>query len=162
MGMQGVIRSGGKATVAALHARGERLTPQRLLIIEAMQEGAGHQTAEGIYERVRATYPYVNLATVYRTLTWLKDRGLISETDLGEGQTEYELLAEQRHHHLVCLHCGGKQEFADELIRPVCATLRDRYGFSPRIDHLAIFGTCRDCQAADAAAIVEATVDDRS
>lgn len=160
--MQEATVAGGKATVAALHARGERLTPQRLLIIEVMQEGAGHQKAEAIHERVRARYPYVNLATVYRTLTWLKDLELISETDLGDGQMEYEFLAEQRHHHLVCLHCGRKQEFADELVRPLVATLRDRYGFSPRLDHLAIFGTCRDCQTAEAAAFVEGMAGDRS
>lgn len=131
---------------AALHARGERLTPQRLYVLDALQGRPGHQTAEAIYERVRAEYPYINRATVYRTLIWLRDRGLISETDLGGGQTEYEALGARRHHHLVCFACGGRTEFADELVTPLTDALRERYGFAPRLDHLAVFGICRACQ----------------
>ena len=133
---------------AALHARGERLTPQRLLVLDALHGADGHQTAEAIFEQVRARYPYVNLATVYRTLNWLRDRGLITETDLGGGQTEYEALGERRHHHLICLGCGERREFADELVAPLAASLRERYGFAPRLDHLAVFGTCAACQEA--------------
>lgn len=138
-----------EALAAALHARGERLTPQRLYVLEALQECPGHQTAEAIYERTRARYPYINRATVYRTLIWLRGRGLVSETDLGGGQTEYEALGESRHHHLVCLSCGGRTAFADELVAPLAEALRERHGFAPRLDHLAIFGACRACQEAE-------------
>lgn len=129
-----------------LRARGQRLTPQRLLVLEALQQGRGHQTAEAVYERVRASYPYVNPATIYRALTWLKAQGLIAETDLGGGQTEYEYLGEQRHHHLVCLACGAQTEFADDLLAPLADSLRARYCFEPRLDHLAVFGLCRQCR----------------
>ncbi len=139
------------SAAAALHARGERLTPQRLLVLGAIQEGPGHQTAEAIYERVRAAFPYVNRATIYRSLAWLKEQGLISETNLGGGQAEYEYLGDQRHHHMVCLRCGQRQEFADELVQPLAAALRERYGFAPRLDHLAVFGVCRNCQEAESA-----------
>jgi Fur family ferric uptake transcriptional regulator len=132
--------------LAALRARGERLTPQRLMVLAAMHEAQGHHTAEAIYERVRERYPYVNLATIYRALGWLKEQGLVSETDLGGGQIEYEYLGTARHHHMVCLHCGGKAEFGDEVVVPLARALREQYGFAPRIDHLAIFGTCRYCQ----------------
>lgn len=135
-----------EALAETLRGRGERLTPQRLLVLEALQSDRGHQTAEAIYERVRAAYPYINIATVYRSLTWLKDQGLIAETDLGQGQTEYESLGEQRHHHLICLHCGRQQEFAHELVAPLAAALRQRYQFAPRLDHLAVFGLCHGCQ----------------
>lgn len=132
--------------LAALRARGERLTPQRLMVLAAMHEAEGHHTAESIYARVRERYPYVNLATIYRTLGWLKDQALVSETDLGGGQIEYEYLGGPRHHHMVCLHCGGKAEFGDDIVLPLAQALRDQYGFAPRIDHLAVFGICRYCQ----------------
>jgi Fur family ferric uptake transcriptional regulator len=135
--------------LAALRARGERLTPQRLMVLAAMHESEGHQTAEAIYARVRERYPYVNLATIYRALSWLKDQALVSETDLGGGQIEYEYLGGQRHHHMVCLHCGGKAEFGDDIVLPLAQALRDRYGFAPRIDHLAVFGICHHCQGAE-------------
>lgn len=140
------------ARAVALRARGQRLTPQRLLVLETIHEGAGHQTAEAIYEQVRAKYPYINRATVYRTLAWLKELALIAETDLGGGQAEYEILGERPHHHLVCLHCGQKQEFPHDLVAPLGTALRERYGFAPRLDHLAIFGLCRACQGTAATA----------
>lgn len=135
------------ATTTELRARGERLTPQRLMVLDVLRETGGHQTAEAIYERVRASYPYVNLATIYRALHWLKEQGLVCETDLGGGQAEYEYL-DERHHHLVCLGCGGRWEFSDDLVRPLAAALRAQFAFEPRTDHLAIFGTCRRCQEA--------------
>ena len=138
--------------IAALRARGERLTPQRLMVLDAVRALDGHQTAEAIFAHVRAHYPYVNLATIYRTLGWLKQQGLVSETDLGSGQIEYEYLGERRHHHLVCLHCGMRREFGDEVIAPLAATLRERFGFVARLDHLAVFGTCRECATAEPAA----------
>jgi len=143
-------RGGGDAMASALRTRGERLTPQRLMVLEAIQ-GCGHQTAEMIYERVRAVYPYVNIATIYRSLAWMKEQGLIAETDLGTGQIEYEYIGDHRHHHLVCLKCGGREEFADEMVEPLAAGLRERYGFEPRLDHLAVFGVCSHCRGADAA-----------
>lgn len=133
---------------AALRARGERLTPQRLLVLETLRDAAGHHTAEAIYARARERYPYVNLATIYRALSWLKGVGLVSETDLGGGQIEYEYLHEARHHHMVCLRCGGKTAFDDALVTPLAAALRERHNFAARIDHLAIFGLCQRCLAA--------------
>ena len=138
----------GEHAAARLRARGERLTPQRLLVLEALRDGRGHLTAEAIYEQVQIKYPYVNLTTIYRSLSWLKTQGLVSETDLGGGQVEYEYLDELRHHHLVCLQCGRKEEFGDDLVAPLAAALRERYGFAPRLDHLAVFGRCRHCQGA--------------
>jgi Fur family ferric uptake transcriptional regulator len=132
--------------LAAIRARGERLTPQRLMVLEAVRDLAGHQTAESIYDHVRLRYPYANLATIYRVLAWLKQQSLVSETDLGGGQIEYEFLGGRRHHHLVCLRCGGRAEFGDDVVAPLATTLRERYGFEPRIDHLAIFGVCAHCR----------------
>jgi Fur family ferric uptake transcriptional regulator len=139
-------RDAGSNTAAALRAGGERLTPQRLLVLEAVRELPGHLTAEAIHRRVRASYPYINLATIYRALGWLKGHGLVSETDLGGGQLEYEYLGPERHHHIVCLRCGAVAEFADELVAPLATALRERHGFAPRLDHLALFGLCRRCQ----------------
>src|SRR5688500_10493097 len=95
----------------AIRARGERLTPQRLMVLDAVRDLPGHQTAEAIFAHVRSRYPYANLATIYRALAWLKEQSLVSETDLGGGQIEYEFLGERRHHHLVCLRCGRQVEF---------------------------------------------------
>jgi Fur family ferric uptake transcriptional regulator len=133
-------------TVESLRAQGQRLTPQRLLVLETLRDATTHLTADDLYDLVAAKYPYINRATIYRALAWLKEHGLTSVTDLGGGQLRYQYLAERRHHHLVCLHCGGQQELPDEILAPLAQTLHERYQFAPRLDHFAIFGLCQRCQ----------------
>lgn len=128
-----------------LRERGQRLTPQRLLILELVYAHGGHVTADELLDQAQQRYPYLNISTVYRTLELLRDIGIVSETDLGDGVRQFALLSEERHHHLVCLACGDVFDIGDELIEPLRARLEDAHGFVARIDHLALFGLCRHC-----------------
>lgn len=134
-----------------LRERGQRLTPQRLLILELVYAHGGHVTADELLALAQQRYPYLNISTVYRTLELLRDVGIVSETDLGDGARYFALLSEERHHHLVCLACGDQFDIGDELVEPLRARLEDAHGFVARIDHLALFGLCRDCAARGAA-----------
>lgn len=128
-----------------LRAAGERLTPQRLLVLQAVRDIGGHVSAEMVLERISAQFPTINRATIYRTLSWLTEQGLVSVTDVGGGKLVYEHLTPERHHHLICQVCGSQTTIPDDLIAPMLASVRGRYGFEPRLDHLALFGTCRHC-----------------
>lgn len=132
---------------ARLRASGQRLTPQRLLILELLYAHGDHATADEIFAAAQERYPYLNISTVYRTLELLRDIGIISETDLGDGRRQFALLSGDRHHHLICLHCGYVQEIDDLPFNELRAGLREAHGFKARIDHLAIFGTCQVCAA---------------
>lgn len=129
-----------------LRRAGQRLTPQRMMVLAALAEGEGHLTAEEIYELVRRGYPYVNLSTVYRTLDLLVDLGLVVDTDLGEGVRQFELVGGRPHHHLICRECGATIEIADEVLEPLRRRLREQYCFDARMDHFAIFGLCAECR----------------
>lgn len=129
-----------------LRQKGQRPTPQRMMILSALAEHGGHLAAEAIHEQVRRDYPYINLSTVYRTLEMLRDQGIVSETDLGGGVRQFELL-DQPHHHLICLHCGRMETLDAAILEPIEARVLDTHGFRARLDHLAIFGTCRACSA---------------
>lgn len=131
-----------------LRAAGQRLTPQRLLILELLYAHGDHATADDIYAAAHEHYPYLNISTVYRTLELLRDLGILSETDLGDGRRHFALLSENRHHHLICLHCGAVQEIDDRLFDGLREGLHDTHDFTARIDHLAIFGACQACAAA--------------
>lgn len=130
---------------AALRAAGQRVTPQRMMILAAFTHPGEHLTADEVYSRVEMLVPALNRSTVYRTLELFRDIGLVSETDLGGGVRHFELLGEARHHHLVCQNCGQMIELDDELIAPLRAAVQTRYGFYPAIDHLAVFGLCSCC-----------------
>ncbi len=129
-----------------LRQAGQRPTPQRLMILAILAGSDGHVTAESIHAQVRRDYPHLNLSTVYRTLELFRDHGIVSETDLGGGVRQFELL-DRPHHHLICLNCGHMQELDAEVLTPVQEYALRHYGFHARLDHLAIFGQCRACAA---------------
>ncbi len=125
---------------------GYRLTPQRTLILAALQASDDHISAEDIHAQVRAQYPHVNISTVYRTLDLLKSLGLVTETDLGEGRVSYHYADKGHHHHLICESCGAVIEVDEPLFLPLARALLQQYQFKANISHLAIFGRCARCQ----------------
>lgn len=131
-----------------LRAQGHRLTPQRRLTLEVLQQSHLHLSAEEIARQIAVRYPSisVDMATIYRTLKWLRDNGLVAETGLGHGHMVYALLSQHHHHHLVCEHCNATFEADPAIFDAVLAELRQRYGFVARLEHLSIFGACASCQ----------------
>ena len=132
--------------VADLRRHGHRVTPQRVIILEAMAARGGHMTAEEIYQLVSGDHPYINRSTVYRTLDMLSREHIISATDLGKGCTHYEVRRDEPHHHMVCQQCGQVAEVDHTLLEPLRLALKRKYDFSANIEHFAIFGICGACR----------------
>ncbi len=93
--------------------------------------------------------PYVNLATVYRTLDLLGEMGLVTASDMGTGAAHFVLHSHANHHHAVCRRCHRSIEFAPELLDEFTSGLLDRYGFRTEANHIVIFGCCADCADED-------------
>jgi Fur family ferric uptake transcriptional regulator len=132
--------------VKKLTDKGYRLTPQRLMIVSAVENSDSHISAEEIYAQVAAKYPQVNISTVYRTLELLKQLGLVFETDFGEGRVRYHPAEKGHHHHLVCTECGAVIDLDESLLSSLKGMLLREYKFSADLKHLAIFGRCHKCQ----------------
>jgi Fur family ferric uptake transcriptional regulator len=132
--------------VKKLTEQGYRLTPQRIMIISAIESSDGHISAEEIYAQVIAKYPQVNISTVYRTLELLKQLGLVTKTDFGEGRVRYHPVGKGHHHHLVCQDCGAIIDLDETVLAPLKDVLLREYGFSADLRHLAIFGRCVKCK----------------
>lgn len=129
-----------------LKARGYRLTPRRLMVVEVLARRGGHVTGDAILADVQERHPSTNKTTVYRTLELLSDLGLAVTTDLGSGKLEFELVG-RPHHHLVCEVCHMRIEVEDEFLEPLRVRLMERYGFTTNLDHFALFGVCPECRA---------------
>jgi len=130
----------------ALRESGHRLTPQRLLILSALRHTGGHLTAAQIYDNVRETYALIDVSTVYRTLSALKDLRLVSETNMTGGEAVYEWLDHTRHHHLVCRECRGLTLLDHEMMEGLRERIMADHSFSADIDHFAIVGLCKGCR----------------
>ena len=128
-----------------LSKRGYRLTPQRLMILSAIENSDRHISADEIYAQIVAKYPNVNISTVYRTLDLLKRLGLVTETDLGEGRVRYHPAEKGHHHHLVCRECGAIIDLDESVLTPLKNALLQEYNFDADLKHLAIMGRCLKC-----------------
>jgi Fur family ferric uptake transcriptional regulator len=138
-----------------LRERGYRLTPQRQLVLEAV-DVLEHATPDDILCQVRRTANGVNISTVYRTLELLEELGLVSHAHLGHGAPTYHLADRHHHMHLVCRDCGAVLEADVAVAATLIDELRASFGFETDMKHFAIFGRCADCsRKADVAAAVQ-------
>ena len=128
-----------------LHEKGLRMTPQRLMIVAAIEDSTDHISAEDVYSQVIKKYPNVNISTVYRTLELLEEMGLVTKTDLGGGRVRYHPSDKGHHHHLVCRECGKIIDLKEEALNGLKDTLATDYQFIADLRHLGIWGRCLQC-----------------
>lgn len=127
-----------------LRESGHRLTPQRELVLAAV-ETLGHATPDEVYAEVRTHSSAINLSTVYRTLELLDDLGLIHHAHLSDRAPTYHSTSGHEHSHLVCRGCRKVISVERSDMEAALGPLAARHGFAPDYGHLAVFGTCTDC-----------------
>lgn len=129
---------------STLRAKGYRLTPQRELVLGAVQR-LGHATPEDVLRVVREESQAVNISTVYRALELLEQLGLVNHAHLGDRAPTYHVTSAPAHAHLVCRDCQGITEVGPDVLHPFTDGLRDAHGFTVDVGHLTVFGLCADC-----------------
>ena len=91
---------------------GLRITPQRLEVFKEVATATEHPDVETIFSSIRARMPTISLDTVYRTLWWLKDAGLITTLGIKRDTTRFDPNL-RPHHHFICVRCGKAEDFYD-------------------------------------------------
>ncbi|MCF8526291.1 MAG: transcriptional repressor [Candidatus Nanopelagicales bacterium] len=129
---------------ARLREKGFRITPQRQLVLEAV-EGLRHGTPEQILVEVQRTASGVNLSTIYRTLEVLEDVGLVTHAHIGHGPPTYHAVDEHVHIHLVCDRCRKVMSIPASAATTFVQALEKEYGFHTDISHVSVHGQCDDC-----------------
>jgi Fur family peroxide stress response transcriptional regulator len=94
----------------ACRKSGAKLTHQRMEIFREVAQAGDHPDAEKVFQGVRERMPTVSLDTVYRTLWWLKELGLIRTLGTSRKRTRFDANL-SRHHHFVCMECGLTRDF---------------------------------------------------
>ena len=134
--------------ISKLSKQGYRLTPQRMMILSAIEGSDDHISAEEIYTQISAKYPNINISTVYRTLEILGKLGLICEVYTGGNTRSYLMRRPSyHHHHLVCSGCGTVVDFADCDLSELADRLSQETGFAIESHLLEFTGRCMDCQS---------------
>ncbi len=132
--------------LSALHAGRQRLTRQRLLILQTLEASQGHLDAEDIHARVREQDARVSLATVYRTLALFKALGLVQEHSLGEEHGHFEVTQSAPHYHFTCRRCHRVIEFESQAMTRSVQKLAEQMGWQVTEVNLALYGYCAACR----------------
>ncbi|MYC34610.1 MAG: transcriptional repressor [Chloroflexi bacterium] len=139
--------SGHDAAVSRLRAQGYRMTPQRLSVLDIVARRTGHIGADEVWNLAREEHPYVDLATIYRTLQWLKGLGVVTEVIIGN-KLHFEMSDHHNpHNHMVCSICDGVQTLTPDYLAEFSQRLEQEFGFSPNLDNITIGGVCNQCRA---------------
>jgi Fur family transcriptional regulator, ferric uptake regulator len=134
---------------AALSKRGVRLTRQRRVLLEVMDNAEQHLDAGAILERAQRIDPRIHRVTVYRTLDMLKRYGLIDELDLlhirGD-QHYYESHGPRDHIHVACIRCGKVREVESRLFEQLKRQIEHDCGIRITVTRTEIGGYCSECE----------------
>ena len=122
------------------------LTKQREVVLSVINVADRHLTANEVFTAARETLPSISFATVYNSLRYLKEAGLIAEKNFGNGASRFDRMT-QRHDHALCTKCGElvdlEMNLPAELVRQ--AELESR--FKTESIELTLRGLCPDCAA---------------
>ena len=124
---------------------GFRVTPQRQIILEAIELAGEHATFDEIFSHIKSKSSAISQATVYRTLELFSKHNLIHANEIS-GQKVYELASEHPHHHLICQSCWNDKTIDDEMIPNLIEGIDQEYRFLVQSEHLVLLGLCGYCR----------------
>jgi Fe2+ or Zn2+ uptake regulation protein len=136
----------GENNVNQLRSSGHRLTRQRKLVLEILQDSREHLDADMIYNRAKARDPNIGIATIYRSLALLKEAGLVQEHRLGENHGHFETTQSRPHYHFTCLKCGKVVEFESPQVMKAARQLCKNEGLQVTQVQLHLSGCCSECR----------------
>lgn len=108
---------------------GLRLTAARGVILQVLMESADHPDAIELHRRVTAISPGISLATVYRTLSVLEEKGALERHSFGDGAARFEPAQVEHHDHLIDVDTGEVTEFTSEEIERLQEEIARSHGF---------------------------------
>jgi len=132
--------------ITKIRSLGYRLTPQRRLVMEILEESQEHIDAERLFFQAKRRDPNISLATVYRSLALLKEAGLVQEHHLGEEHGHFETAGAIPHYHFTCLKCGQVIEFEAPQVRAMVDVLGESKDLQVTQIQLHLSGYCSNCR----------------
>jgi len=122
-----------------------KLTPQREAVFQVIREREDHPTASDIFAAARQRLPGISYATVYNSLRYLKEAGLVHEINFGDSASRYDRETE-RHDHAICSCCGKLVDFDLPQTAALMRAAARRSKFKAESVHLTLKGLCPACR----------------
>ena len=124
-------------------AAGLRMTDQRRVIADVLQDTDDHPDVDALFQRATAIDPNISLATVYRTVKLFEESGILSKHEFGDGRARYEPADRDHHDHLIDIHTGEVIEFVEPEIESLQERIAAKYGYDLIGHRLELYGRKR-------------------
>jgi len=120
------------------------LTKQREVVLQVIRDEKEHLTANEVFDKAKQLLPSISFATVYNSLRYLKETGLIAEISFGNGASRFDSMT-SRHDHAICTKCGKLVDMEIELPAEIIRFAAEFSKFQPESLELTLRGICPDC-----------------
>ncbi len=120
--------------------KGLRLTGQRRVVAQILQDSDDHPDVEELYARAQAVDAGISLATVYRTVKLFEEAGILDKLEFGDGRARYEDAERDHHDHLIDMNSGEVIEFVDPDIEALQEKIAARLGYTLKGHKLELYG----------------------
>lgn len=127
-----------------------RLTQYRTVVLEMLRGAKTHPTAAEVFRIVRKRRPGVAYATIYNSLNWLEQKGMIARVDFADEAARYDPIVE-RHDHLICQSCGLLRDVTIKLPAHLLGHATRAVGFQVERYRTELFGFCGRCARSNGA-----------
>lgn len=129
-----------------IQERGLRMTPQRVAIIRALIMHPGHPTVDELHTALLDKFPSMSLATVYKTITLLKQMGEVIELEFSSRENRFDGHNPSPHPHLICTKCGAVVDPEVDGLGDIIKEIKNNSGFVLTSHRLDFYGLCPTCQ----------------
>ncbi|MFY0309285.1 Fur family transcriptional regulator [Leisingera sp. ANG59] len=132
-----------KTIIARCERKGLRMTGQRRVIAQVLQDSDDHPDVEELYARASAMDAGISIATVYRTVKLFEEAGILERLEFGDGRARYEDADREHHDHLIDMNSGEVIEFCDPEIEELQERIARKLGYELRGHKLELYGVPR-------------------
>ena len=130
--------------IARCEAKGLRMTGQRRIIAQVLQQSEDHPDVEELYARASARDSGISIATVYRTVKLFEEAGILERLEFGDGRARYEDAERDHHDHLIDMQSGAVIEFVDPEIEALQEKIAAKLGYRLKGHRLELYGVPLD------------------
>lgn len=119
--------------------QGLRLTRPRKIILKVLAVSDDHPDVIELHRRATDIDSAISLATVYRTVRLLEDKGILERHTFADGRSRYEPAEQEHHDHFIDVDSGHVIEFRSDEIERLQEEIARAHGFEIVSHRLEIY-----------------------
>ena len=122
-----------------------RNSRQKNIILSALDEYKVHPTADELYKYIHMNNSEIGVATVYRNLNKLAEKGIIRKIIGLDGSSHFDSCLEP-HYHFICSGCGKIYDIPGNIAKDLIAKAEEFTDCKIITMDITFRGLCKACE----------------